>query len=142
MAAPPGARGTGRSGKFYSELADRLIEHVEQEFELAKRDGDGQTKRESMQALAASAGLPPPEFDESPCPPELAYLLAWWAELTAARQGGFSGANPISYSEIEAWSRLSCVALSHWEVALLRRIDVAFVRSVADGRSSADRNHR
>lgn len=34
-------------------------------------------------------------------------------------------ANPISFQEIEAYSRLTFAVISPWEVDLLRRVDVA-----------------
>ena len=51
--------------------------------------------------------------DVPECPPELAYLWDW----TTCIRG------PISYTELEAWMRLNCVALSSWEVEVIMSLD-------------------
>ena len=48
-------------------------------------------------------------------------------ELHAARGSNGFGANPISYSELEAYSRLMRRGLGPWEVKMLRRIDSIFL---------------
>lgn len=60
------------------------------------------------------------------------YLLDWFFELNAARSMGFNGPNPISYSEIAAWSSMTGAKPSADEIAILRQIDVAYIAAVAD----------
>ena len=72
-------------------------------------------------------------IDAPECPPQFAYLLAWWGELSATRSAGLAGPAPISYLEVEAWARLTGRAPSIRQVGLLRAIDNAYLRSVADG---------
>lgn len=51
-----------------------------------------------------------------------AHLWRWFQELAATRQSGF-GANPISFSEIDAWARLTRTRPAAWEVRALRALD-------------------
>jgi len=54
--------------------------------------------------------------------PALAYVWRWFETLIDCREAGF-GAGPLTYQEIEAWSRLSRVDVSAAEADLLRRLD-------------------
>lgn len=45
-----------------------------------------------------------------------------FVDLNATRGGGF-GPGPISYAEIEAWSRVTRHPVSAWDVAVIRRCD-------------------
>jgi hypothetical protein len=72
------------------------------------------------------------ELEGPPCPPALAHVVRWFAELSSARGGSGFGANPISYAEIEAWARLTRRYPSSVEVALLRDVDSAYLRVAAE----------
>ena len=50
------------------------------------------------------------------------HIWEWFLELSLARPVGY-GPTPISFSEIEAYSRLMCVEITPWEVEQLRLID-------------------
>ncbi len=63
-------------------------------------------------------GLIPPE-----CPPELEYLMSWFEELNAQRQGGMAGPQAIPYSEIQAWAFTTQRSLSRFETRLLVALD-------------------
>jgi len=57
-------------------------------------------------------------------------LEAVWAafvDLSGARQVGMA-ANPIQWSEIEAYRRLTFACLGAWEVGLIRRLDAAVLK--------------
>lgn len=60
------------------------------------------------------------------CPQAIAYLLDWFSALSSRRTVGMA-ANPISYAEIEAWSRLTDTRPTPWEVSILVRLDDAFL---------------
>jgi hypothetical protein len=95
-----------------------------------------------LQVAENATGHRPPELDGPPCPPELVYVLTWFYELAAARGSSGFGLNPISYSEIDAWARLSGIEIDSSEVALVRLVDAAFLRSLTDGRPSRHSNNR
>lgn len=50
------------------------------------------------------------------------HIWEWFLDLSLARPVGY-GPTPISFSEIEAYSRLMGVEITPWEVEQLRRID-------------------
>lgn len=66
-------------------------------------------------------------------------MWAWFCELSAARQSNGYSIGPISFSDIDAWSRLTRSDPTPWEVALIRRIDAAII-PVLNGRSSRPTN--
>jgi hypothetical protein len=130
VVAEPGQSGAGGQRAFYQQLAERLIAHAEHTFALSKKEPDGATRRQHLEQVAAATGITPPDLVGPDLPLELAYLLQWWAELSAARGQGFSGPLPLSFTEIDAWSRLTGSALTAFEVSVLRDLDRAFLQSV------------
>lgn len=60
-------------------------------------------------------------------PAEIAYLRDWYDELARGRSyNGMTGTpNPITYSEVDAWARLTQRAVTPEEVNALLRLDSA-----------------
>lgn len=58
-----------------------------------------------------------PEF-----PHGLEHVWQWFGELDSTRQSGMA-ANPITYTEIDAWDRLTRRGASEFEVSCLRALD-------------------
>tara|TARA_R110002020_G_scaffold118687_1_gene271135 strand:+ start:742 stop:885 length:144 start_codon:yes stop_codon:yes gene_type:complete len=46
---------------------------------------------------------------------------------------GFSGPNPITYSEIKAWKELTHTPLYPWEIEAVKLLDVQYVRVMNSG---------
>lgn len=67
-------------------------------------------------------------------PPLLGHIWAMYTALDCARTGNGFGPNPISYSEMDAYARLSGVTLATWEVNALKRLDLAYLRTLAEER--------
>lgn len=79
-----------------------------------------------------------------PEPPEIgdhyAHILEWFWDLSAARQSGFSGPNPLSLTDIANWSLLSGEIVTSDEVAIIRAMDAAYLTAMAvEQREAADR---
>ena len=72
--------------------------------------------------------LNPPDFPEV-----LSYIWTWFTELHNARPRTGMGASPITYSEIAAWSSLTRVAPSPWEISVIKQIDGVFLNVSAKG---------
>ncbi|RKG68646.1 hypothetical protein D7V80_11650 [Corallococcus sp. CA054B] len=82
--------------------------------------------------MERATGKPPPELLEAPPLPEaLAHVWGWFAELSNARGAGAFTLNPISFSDMESWVRLSGHRPTSSEVQLLRRLDEAFLVEVS-----------
>lgn len=64
-------------------------------------------------------------------PPEVvAHIWGWFWELDSGRQTGM-GISLLSYSEIEAWSRLRGVRLDPFELRAIKAMDVARVSAAS-----------
>jgi len=76
--------------------------------------------------MEATGNRPPalvaPEF-----PDIISHLWEWFIELHNARPRTGMGASPIAYSEIVAWSSLTRVTPSPWEVGIIKKIDSMFM---------------
>jgi hypothetical protein len=55
-------------------------------------------------------------------PLDTAHVWTWFTELHAARSSGMA-ANPISFTEIDAYCRLNQVVMTPWELGLIRQLD-------------------
>lgn len=65
-------------------------------------------------------------------PTEVAYLWLFWCELHAARGCGMQQ-NPISWPDIDAFSRVTKERLEPWEARAIRAVDDAYYRIVIAG---------
>lgn len=69
--------------------------------------------------------------------PEVPYagLRVWsiFLELNATRGAGGFGPAPISYAEIEAWSRLRREPVRPFELDIIRALDAAYMKAAATG---------
>ncbi|MDX3973300.1 hypothetical protein [Shinella sp.] len=77
-------------------------------------------------------------------PPEAEHIWSWFIELDKARQVGMQ-ANPIAFSDIQAFAALSGVAMLPWEVRALRSLDHAILtatksKSPRGGKSKEERD--
>ena len=55
-------------------------------------------------------------------PLDTAHIWGWFQDLNAARSSGMA-ANPLSFTEIDAYCRLNRLVMSPWEIGLLRQVD-------------------
>lgn len=60
------------------------------------------------------------------CPPPMAYVWHWFRELHGRRQYGMT-AQPLTYSEVDAWARLRSTAPTPDEVATLMALDDVYM---------------
>jgi len=76
---------------------------------------------------------------EPPFPVGEAELFRIFQELNAARgHNGFSY-NPLSYAELDAYSRLTGRSLSPWEVRMLKRLDMIYLTAHGKGQKIASK---
>ena len=68
-----------------------------------------------------------PDFD---LPVELNYFWDIFQLLGSSRETGM-GTNPIYYSEIKAWSDLTGVKLSYWEISVIKRMDSKYLQTIS-----------
>lgn len=60
-------------------------------------------------------------------PAALAYLWEWFKEVSAGRPQAMSGVAPLPWAEFNAWSAMSGIRPTTWELGVLRRLDQALV---------------
>jgi len=65
---------------------------------------------------------------------EAFHVWAWFCDLHSARTSNGYGWNPLSYSEITAWGKLTGERVRRHEVKLLRQLDLLFLAEAADGK--------
>lgn len=72
-----------------------------------------------------------PEGLENPneFPTPLGYVWSSFVSLNSARTGGFSGPNPITYQEIQAWKELTNAPITPREVDAIKRLDKAYLNA-------------
>lgn len=91
-------------------------------------DEKGETRRQRNERFGQGHLTP----DEIHVDEDFTYLLEWFWDLNLARSMGFNGPNPISYSEIAHWSAMTGNIISRREVALIRKMDAAYVKAVLE----------
>jgi hypothetical protein len=105
--------------------------------ELAlSQDQGGQTVREHLEAVEIATGRTIEELHPDPPPDETAHLWEWFCELCSARGSNGFGPNPLAYSEIAAWAALTGANPDPFDVAVLKRLDSAFLASAAKSAKS------
>ncbi|MBN7804911.1 hypothetical protein JZX86_05970 [Agrobacterium rosae] len=74
--------------------------------------------------------------DENPDQPEISdegqHLWAWFWHLHARRLQGMNGPQPITYADIDIWSRMTGEAVLREEVAILIRMDDGYRIALAE----------
>jgi hypothetical protein len=61
------------------------------------------------------------------CPYALAHVWAWFLDISGSRTSAGFGMNPIAYSEIDAWARLTGQRPTAIEVGILKRLDRLYI---------------
>lgn len=74
----------------------------------------------------------PEELANAPAIPEsVAYLWAYFWELSRARSNNGFGPLALQYSDIEAWTRLTRQKLDPWELNAIVSLDALYLESLA-----------
>jgi hypothetical protein len=87
---------------------------------------DGNTYRQHLEAVAGRFEIYRRKLAGPGLPQEMAYLWDGFLELHFARRSD-TMPQPIAWSEIEAWARLTGRVLRAWEVDILRALDNAWL---------------
>lgn len=102
---------------------------------MSRREGDGATLREHLHRLARNTGRVDARLlVEVPAPARQLWgvFMAW----SAHRRSGL-GLHPLTYVDVEAWSRLYGVRLTPWELDTLFELDAAALRIAASNQPRA-----
>lgn len=96
-----------------------MIKHAERFFQLQKTiDGTNQTLAESLKIVAEKKKVNPETLYKLPkCNEKILYLIEWFYDLKKSPE-------PITYSEIESWSRLTKQKVTPNEVDAIMKLDL------------------
>ena len=73
--------------------------------------------------MEKQTGQRPGDLDGVDPPESLFYLWGWFCQLHGQRGSNGFGPNGISFSELDAWGRLTATALTPFEVDTLIALD-------------------
>ncbi len=97
---------------------------AEREIELGEPQGDGASLRTHLQRLYRATGRLDPRLIAAPIPDAGRPIWELFVTLSAMRRTGM-GLNPLAMTDIEAYSRLTGVRLTAFELDTLLSIDQA-----------------
>ena len=96
---------------------------AESEFELGEAQDDGGTLRDHLLSVQRQTGFRPEQLNQPDFPETLRLPWRYFRyELIGARSSGM-GITPISYTEIEAWNRLTGAEITPVEVRIVKALD-------------------
>jgi hypothetical protein len=114
-----------------------LTAFAERYFYLAEADSNGKTKRETLTAQLERARRKravrrvaeiKAELAMPPFPRAAAYIWQAYRRLRRRAAVGFSGPQPIAWSDIDAFLRRSGVWLRPWEIQIIESIDDVYLQ--------------
>jgi hypothetical protein len=79
-------------------------------------------------------------------PEDGAHLWGWFWHLSGHRHQGMNGPQPLTYPDVDIWSRMTGTEVLREEIAILMRMDTAYLNAVAEAseeqRKRADMNEK
>lgn len=106
---------------------------LEHQTELNKADQKGITNREHYEFVERQTGKRPKELDGPEFPSVMSHIWSVFLDLSSTRPQGFNGPLPIPYNEIKSYSELTGVDLGPKDVEIIKRLDLKYLRTIADG---------
>ena len=96
---------------------------------------------EHVRQYAGQCGVPLREalekygLEEPEVPPGGEPLWQWFWELSAGRRHNGFAPPPVSWADMDAWARISGIALQPWQARILRAMDAAWLEAAEAARS-------
>lgn len=78
------------------------------------------------------------ELETADFPLPLLYLWVAFNRIRRRKGGNGFAPSPIEMTDIDAFNRLSGMALAPWEVAMIERLDDLFLKMLADTATKAE----
>jgi hypothetical protein len=92
---------------------------------------DGTTLRKHV-AVLARQGIDVSEYAAPPLPLPMWQVWRWFLELGQGRSGNGMGPNPISWTELQAWTQLRNTRFGQFELSCIRDLDALYLTRSAD----------
>lgn len=97
---------------------------AEQEFTLNAVQRDGTTLLDQLRNVEKITGEVPKELlNLVELPDIFRESWGWFIDLYNARSSGLTAANPISYTEIQAYFQLMQIEPEPWEISVIKQFD-------------------
>ena len=90
---------------------------------MGRRDREGTTFRQHLEAVAQATGETPPELIPLPIPAGCGAVWSVFLQLNARRGNNGMALSPIALADIVAWQTLMGVELTPWEIETLLQLD-------------------
>lgn len=104
-----------------------MLAFAKAEFVLQAKQTDGATLRAHLQIAAEQLGYLPEELRDAPALPfSMEAHWRWFTDLHFRRSSNGYSPNPISFTELDAWSRLRGVQLSTFDVDAIMQLDTVY----------------
>ncbi len=87
----------------------------------------GTSRRATLEQVEKTTGKRPAELDGPECPELLLHIWMDFMHLSRGRTSNGFGANPLTWTDIAEWQRLTRIDLSPWHVDLLVALDNAWM---------------
>ena len=100
---------------------------AENDLTLREKQGDGVSLRHHLEALQRQTGVTPEQLIPVPFPETLEFIWRDFHELNNDRTSNGYTLNPISYTELDAWSRLTNKAVTAQEIDIIKQLDAVFL---------------
>lgn len=109
-----------------------LLDYAQKQFRLQQVVEGGATEESHLRQLAKSKKKNPDDlideyYGEAECPADAVYLFEIFVDLSQSRIDFGLGPRAISYTEIEAFMRVTHTPLEPWEIEAVLELDRAFL---------------
>jgi len=111
------------------EAIGNLVEFAKKEFKLSSKDKNGDSLRDTLEKVKLYEGIIHEDLIPIEVHPTVMYLWSYFLQLNNSRQSGMS-VNALSYSEIDAWQRLTNTTISPFELSVIKALDSAFISHI------------
>ena len=101
---------------------------VEKETELNEPQQDGSSKREHLESIARQTGEEIEELQLPDLPPAGWRMRFLFSQLSASRSW-VGGPQQLEFTEIQAWSNLTGIKLTQWELNTLHLMDIRLINT-------------
>lgn len=102
------------------------MEYAEKKFALDELV-EGVSLRSHLEQEEKVTGVTPQELLMPEFPDVASHVWSYFLSIHQGRSYGISGPNPVSYQDIEAWSRLTGWTLTPWELSAVKKLDAVFL---------------
>lgn len=111
---------------------EAFVAFASHQFELAEPQEDGTTLADHLEAFKAKNGRDHPMLSDAPRLPDSCSLLwSQFLELHSCRGSTMAGVARISFTDLDAFQRVSSVKFDAWEIDAIRRADSAYLAQVS-----------